>query len=78
MFVWLSWLLMVPVIFWLWWFDYQVTSISIVTFAVIVTKVVGCNGYVKAPEVFLYMFLSCLCHISISTYINIQGNLLKQ
>ena len=38
-------------------FDYQVTSISMFIFTIIVTKVVGCHGYVTAPRVLVvYMF----------------------
>lgn len=48
-----------------------------VTFAIIVTQVVGCHGYVKAPRV-LVAYVFCLCHLSISTHIDIKGKWLKQ
>jgi hypothetical protein len=46
-----------------------------VTFAIIVTKVVGCHG--ESTTFVLVVFVFCLFYISIFAYIEIQGKWLK-
>jgi len=77
-FVWLPWLLMVPVISWFWWLiwlpSYQYY-----------------NGYLcycyqgcwlawlpVSATCVLVVYVFCLCHLSISTYIDIKGKWLTQ